>query len=117
MQVVYRKNRVIVIGKRASRVYQGLLATWGSNDREVDSHGPRYQVCDDSNAECSFFFFKHSIKGKSTVAELLFSLAWEIAAANIIIRRKLLGMSDDGISIDLADPTIYGGRSFTTFQR
>lgn len=75
-----------------------------------------------SNAECSFFFFKHSIKGKSTVAELLCSLAWQMAAANTIIRRKLLSMQDDGITIDLADPTtlwrtVFLSRIFRTELR
>lgn len=59
-----------------------------------------------SNSECSFFFFKHSTRKKSTVADLLCSLAWQMAASNTIVRRKLLGMQDDSITIDLTDPAM-----------
>ena len=59
-----------------------------------------------SNSECSFFFFKHSTKRKSTVADLLCSLAWQMAASNTMVRRKLLRMQDDGVTIELADPAM-----------
>jgi WD40 repeat protein len=81
------------------------------------SHVIRY--LEGSNAECSFFFFKHSIKGKFTVTELLCSLAWQMAASNTDIRRKLLSMQEEGITLDLGDPaalwrTIFLSRIFRT---
>lgn len=84
------------------------------------AHVIRY--LENSNAECSFFFFKHNIKGRSTAAEPLCSLAWQMASANSIIRQKLLGMQDDGIMIDLTDPrtswrTIFLSRIFPTELR
>lgn len=83
-------------------------------------HVARY--LDESNIESSIFFFRHNIKGKSTVAELLCSLAWQMAFSNSRIRKKLLSMQDDGITLDRNDPsmlwrTIFLSRIFRTELR
>ena len=56
-----------------------------------------------SNSDCSYFFFKHGGAGKSTVAELLCSLAWQMASSNTEIRRKILSLHDEGVLIDRSD--------------
>lgn len=81
----------------------------------VTAHVARY--LDESNTESSIFFFRHNIKGKSIVAELLCSLAWQMAFSNSQVRKKLLNMQEDGITLDRNDPhmlwrTIFLARIF-----
>jgi WD40 repeat protein len=83
-------------------------------------HVARY--LNDCNIECSIFFFRHNITGKSTVADLLCSLAWQMAFSNSYIRKKLLSMQDDGITLDRNNPlmlwrTIFLARIFPTELR
>lgn len=58
---------------------------------------------EEANTDYSLFFFKHSMKEKSTTAELLCSLAWQMAYTNSDIRRRLLAVLDEGIVLDLKD--------------
>lgn len=55
------------------------------------------------NGDCSYFFFKHGTSGKSNIAELLCSLAWQMAASNSDIRQKIVGVEREGLSIDKTD--------------
>ena len=55
------------------------------------------------NGDCSYFFFKHHCAGKSTVADLLCSFAWQMASTNTDIRKNLLLMHKDDVPIDRAD--------------
>lgn len=49
------------------------------------------------------FFFKDRNAGKSTVAELLCSLAWQMASSNGKERHKLQEMCSSGVKIDKKD--------------
>ncbi|KAI9760342.1 MAG: hypothetical protein M4579_001746 [Chaenotheca gracillima] len=71
----------------------------------------------DCNSECMYFFFKDGDSTKSTVPELLCSLAWQMASVNTDIRQVLLEMENEGESIDRNDPrsiwrTIFVSRVF-----
>ena len=77
---------------------------------------------EESNSDCSYFFFKHGGVGKSTVAELLCSLAWQMASSNTEIRRKILSLHEEGVLIDKSDErsvwrTIFIARIFRTELR
>jgi WD40 repeat protein len=48
------------------------------------------------NFDCSYFFFKHGDKTRSTLAELLRSLAYQMALVNMKIREELLAMIREG---------------------
>ena len=61
------------------------------------------QYLENCNRDCSYFFFKHLNSGKSTVAELLRSLAWQMASTNTSVREKILEMCDTGVTIDMKD--------------
>ena len=74
------------------------------------------------NSDCSYFFFRHGVVGKSSIAELLCSLAWQMASTNSEIRRKLLDMQKEGASVDKDDErsvwrTIFIARIFRTELR
>src|SRR3954451_8483746 len=43
-----------------------------------------------TNAECSYFFFKHRDKSKSRLSACLRSLAFRMASANVRVRQTLL---------------------------
>ncbi|KAL9133197.1 MAG: hypothetical protein Q9175_005628 [Cornicularia normoerica] len=58
---------------------------------------------EECNSDCSYFFFKQGGSGKSIVAELLCSLAWQMAYANRSIRQKILLMQQEGILINRSD--------------
>lgn len=66
------------------------------------------------NRDCAYFFFNHLHTGKSAVAELLCSLAIQMASANNNIRQKLLDMCDSGVKIDKRDERSIGRTIFTT---
>ena len=55
------------------------------------------------NGDCAHFFFKHHSTGKCTVAELLRSLAWQMASLNTEIRRRLLKMQEEDIAFERTD--------------
>ena len=58
---------------------------------------------EECNYDCSYFFFHDSNTGKSTVAELLCSLAWQMAYSNTTVREKLLVICEEGVAIDKND--------------
>ncbi|KAK1772835.1 hypothetical protein QBC33DRAFT_522616 [Phialemonium atrogriseum] len=63
----------------------------GTGKTVCAGHIVRY--LDACNVDCSFYFFKHSDKEKSTVSELLRSLAFQMAASNFEVRQVLLAMA------------------------
>ncbi|KAE8837006.1 hypothetical protein PTNB73_07910 [Pyrenophora teres f. teres] len=86
----------------------------------VTGHVIRY--LEDSSAETSYFFFKHGIKGKSTIADMLWSLAWQMAHSNSTIRQRLLKMHEDGVTLDHNDAslvwrTVFRSQIFQTELR
>ncbi|KAG8161461.1 hypothetical protein KVR01_008448 [Diaporthe batatas] len=67
-----------------------------------------------SNKDCSYFFFRNLHTGKSTVADMLLSLAVQMARTNTTIRERLLEMHDSG-TLDHQDErsiwrTLFVGR-------
>ncbi|KZL79517.1 hypothetical protein CI238_05843 [Colletotrichum incanum] len=69
----------------------------GTGKTVAASHVIRYlQSC---NLDCSFYFFKHEDKATSTVAVFLRSLAFQMAESNFEIRRALVSMAEDDITI------------------
>ncbi|KAL9025906.1 MAG: hypothetical protein Q9196_005347 [Gyalolechia fulgens] len=57
----------------------------------------------DSNLGCSYFFFKHGDRTKSSVATMLRSVAYQMALTNPQIRTGILSMHESGIVIDADD--------------
>ncbi|KAI4093207.1 MAG: hypothetical protein LQ344_003034 [Seirophora lacunosa] len=80
------------------------------------------QICE-SNLGCSYFFFKHGDKSKSTVASMLRSFAYQMASTNPQIRAEIASMHENGTSIDADDErtlwrSIFISRVFrTNFHR
>ena len=75
-----------------------------------------------NNSDCSYFFFKHGGAGRSTMAELLCSLAWQMASSNTEIRQKILSLHEEGVLLDKSDGrsvwrTIFVARIFRTELR
>ncbi|KAK1634044.1 hypothetical protein BDP81DRAFT_451981 [Colletotrichum phormii] len=69
----------------------------GTGKTVAAGHVIRYlQSC---NLDCSFYFFKHEDKTPSTVAFLLRSLAFQMADSNFEVRRALVSMAEDDITI------------------
>ncbi|KAL2280910.1 hypothetical protein FJTKL_12218 [Diaporthe vaccinii] len=66
------------------------------------------------NKDCSYFFFKHLHTGKSTVAEMLRSLALQMARTNTIVRERLLEMYDSGVTLDNKDERAIWKTIFAT---
>ncbi|KFY36874.1 hypothetical protein V495_07538 [Pseudogymnoascus sp. VKM F-4514 (FW-929)] len=52
------------------------------------------------NYDCSYFFFKDGDKTRSTIAQLLRSLAYQMALTNAKIREELLSMIREGETFD-----------------
>lgn len=69
---------------------------------------------EECNCDCSYFFFHDSNTGKSTIAELLRSLAWQIASSNTTVREKLLAMCEEGVTIDKNEERSVWRTVFTT---
>jgi len=55
------------------------------------------------NLDCSFFFFRHGVTKKSTLSDLLRSLAYQMARKNVAIRHRLLQIEADGVTFDKSD--------------
>ena len=55
------------------------------------------------NLDCSYFFFKNGVAKKSTLSDLLRSLAYQMAIGNADIRRQLLLIEADGVNYDKND--------------
>ncbi|KAL8756040.1 MAG: hypothetical protein Q9199_003214 [Rusavskia elegans] len=73
----------------------------------------------DCNLDCSYFFFKHGDKSKSSVASMLRSFAYQMASTNPHIRSEILAMHDNGVLMDADDErtlwrSIFLSRVFRT---
>lgn len=55
------------------------------------------------NLNCCYFFFKQGIVTKSSVSDCLRSLAYQMALCNIEVRRRLLSLEADGVTIEKND--------------
>ncbi|KAH0543071.1 hypothetical protein FGG08_002584 [Glutinoglossum americanum] len=55
------------------------------------------------NLDCSYYFFRHGDKEKSTVSGLLRSIIFQMALISVDIRQKLLSMIERGIRFDKDD--------------
>ena len=55
------------------------------------------------NGDCAYFFFKHHSAGRSSISDLLCSLAWQMASLNTGIRHDLLAMVNEEVAIDRND--------------
>ncbi|KAL9014036.1 MAG: hypothetical protein Q9173_001310 [Seirophora scorigena] len=80
------------------------------------------RICE-SNLGCSYFFFKHGDRSKSTVASMLQSFAYQMASTNPQIRAEIASMHENGTSIDADDErtlwrSVFISRIFrTNFHR
>jgi hypothetical protein len=52
------------------------------------------------NLDCSYYFFRHSDKEKSTVSGLLRSMVYQMASISVNVRQKLLIMIERGVRFD-----------------
>ncbi|KAI9705570.1 MAG: hypothetical protein M1836_006326 [Candelina mexicana] len=73
------------------------------------------KLIEETNGDCAFFFFKHGDSTKSCIADLLRSLAWQMARVNTGVRQELLAMAEQGHFVDRADEgsvwrNIFAGR-------
>ncbi|KAL8647803.1 MAG: hypothetical protein Q9226_006278, partial [Calogaya cf. arnoldii] len=73
----------------------------------------------DRNLDCSYFFFKHGDKSKSSVASMLRSFAYQMASTNPQVRSAILAMHDNGVLVDADDErtlwrSIFLSRVFRT---
>ena len=55
------------------------------------------------NLDCSYYFFRHGDKEKSTVSGLLRSVIFQMALISVNVRHKLLSMIERGIRCDKDD--------------
>jgi WD40 repeat protein len=55
------------------------------------------------NLDCSYYFFRHSDKEKSTVSGLLRSMVYQMASISVNVRQKLLTMIERGVRFDKDD--------------
>jgi hypothetical protein len=70
-----------------------------------------------SNLDCAYFFFTYGDSTKSSAAELLRSIAWQMSSKNAVIRQELWRMFKNGESFDKSDErsiwrSIFLGRIF-----
>ncbi|KEY66276.1 hypothetical protein S7711_02741 [Stachybotrys chartarum IBT 7711] len=73
----------------------------GTGKSVATGHVVRYlQSC---NFDCSYYFFEHGDKVDSTVAAFLRSIALQMAEASFDVRRALVSMADDGITLKQDD--------------
>ncbi|KAL8764376.1 MAG: hypothetical protein Q9184_000081 [Pyrenodesmia sp. 2 TL-2023] len=68
----------------------------------------------DSNLECSYFFFRHGDRSKSSVAHMLRSFAYQMASTNPQIRAELLSMHESGVTIDADDERTFWRSAFVS---
>ncbi|KAI9375175.1 hypothetical protein BJX61DRAFT_192037 [Aspergillus egyptiacus] len=57
----------------------------------------------ESGQACSYFFFKHGDKPRSTLGHCLRSLAFQMASSNPEASDTILGMREDGVCLDRVD--------------
>ena len=53
--------------------------------------------------DCSYFFFKQGLDGKSSVSDCLRSLAYQMALCNVEVRKNLLAFEADGKTFEKSD--------------
>jgi len=92
--------------------YYWLSGDPGTGKSTLSGHVVKH--FEETNGECSYFFFKHSGVGRSTTADLLCSLAWQMASSNTGIRQKLMSLQKDNVSIDKTDERSIWRRIFVT---
>lgn len=56
-----------------------------------------------TNSDCSYFFFGHHSGSQTGLADLLCSLAWQMASTNTSIRATLINMQKEGIILERSD--------------
>lgn len=88
-------------GADQSPKYFWLSGDPASGKSTLAGHVVKYLI--DGKTNCSYFFFKHSGAGKTTLAELLRSLAWQMAASDAAIRQDLISMEQEHIVINKTD--------------
>ena len=59
---------------------------------------------DDFNVDCSYYFFRHGDKIRSTLAGCLLSLAYQMSTRNKHVRQRLLLMIDRGVRYEKENP-------------
>ncbi|KAI4162434.1 MAG: hypothetical protein LQ342_004000 [Letrouitia transgressa] len=74
------------------------------------------------NGDCASFFFKHHNTGRSTISDLLCSLAWQMASLNTGIRHSLLAMMNEDVALDRTDErsiwrAVFASRIFRVYLR
>ena len=72
-----------------------------SGKSTLAGHVVRY--LEDCNKDCSHFFFQHINSRRSSTAELLCNIAWQMASSNSAVRAKLLEMCQAEVNIDNTD--------------
>ncbi|RYO99334.1 hypothetical protein DL764_006835 [Monosporascus ibericus] len=89
----------------------------GSGKSVAAGHVIRY--LESCNFDCSFFFFDHRDREKSSLSELLRSLAFQMASSNLDVRAALLEIADNDVPLPLDDhnmvwATIFKNRILRT---
>ncbi|KAK4222958.1 hypothetical protein QBC38DRAFT_488688 [Podospora fimiseda] len=72
-----------------------------SGKSTLAGHVVRY--LEECNKDCSYFFFQHINSRRSSVAELLCNIAWQMASSNAAVRAKMLEMCHAEVTIDNTD--------------
>ncbi|KAK7416890.1 hypothetical protein QQX98_004948 [Neonectria punicea] len=77
------------------------------------------QYLEDCNMDCSFFFFQDRNITKSTISDLLLSLAWQMALSNGMVRQVVVDMCEAGVKLDKKDErsiwrTLFASRILLT---
>lgn len=67
-------------------------------------------ILNELNLDCSYYFFRHGDKDKSTASGLFRSIAFQMASVNVDVRSRLLSMIDTGIRFDKNDGKVVWRR-------
>ncbi|KAI0131937.1 hypothetical protein BJ170DRAFT_611830 [Xylariales sp. AK1849] len=82
----------------------------GTGKSVASGHVIKYlEAC---NFDCSFYFFKHQDKTRSTVSQLLRSLAFQMAESSVDVRRKLVSMIEDDERVSKDDHHMLWSKLF-----
>ncbi|RYP92352.1 hypothetical protein DL770_001554 [Monosporascus sp. CRB-9-2] len=103
-------------GGRSAR-FLWLNGPPGSGKSVAAGHVIRY--IESCNFDCSFFFFDQRDREKSSLSELLRSLAFQMASLNLDVRASILEMADNDVSLLLDDHnmiwnTVFKNQIFRT---
>lgn len=99
-------------GLDSSPKYYWMSGEPASGKSTLAGHVVRY--LGECNCDCSYFFFNDSNSRKSKVANLLCSLAWQMASSNNFVREKLLAICEEGVTINFNDEGSIWRKLFTT---